>query len=238
MPEDGRHPRSFRPLQRHVSVVVPAADEADTITDCLAALERARAHLHDAYGGRVEASVTVVLDSCTDATGPLAARFPVHLLEVRQRCVGAARAAGCGTALERDRPWVLANTDADSCVPVHWLTSIIGHVVRGADVVLGTVRPGPGLPPSDEGAWYAGHQLQAAHDHVHGANFAVTAQAYRRLGGWQPLATGEDEALARAARSAGLPMAAVDDAPVCTSSRLVARAPGGFSSYLRGLTAS
>lgn len=238
MPEDGRHSRSFLPPERHVSVVVPAADEADTIAACLSALQRARAHLHETYAGRVDASVTVVLDACTDRTGRLAADFAVRLLDVQQRCVGAARAAGCAVALERDRPWVLANTDADSCVPVHWLTSIVGHVARGADVVLGTVRPAPGLPPADEHAWYAGHQLQAAHTHVHGANFAVTAEAYRRLGGWQPLASGEDEAFARTARSAGLSVAAVDDAPVRTSSRLEARAPGGFSSYLRGLTAS
>ncbi len=237
MPEDGRHPRSFLPSQRHVSVVVPAADEADLITECLAALQHARDHLRDAFGGRVGSSVTVALDSCTDATGPLAARFPVRRVEVQHRCVGATRAAGCAAALALDRPWVLANTDADSCVPAHWLTSLVEHVAHGADVVLGTVRPGPGLPSSHEGAWYADHDLRAAHEHVHGANLALTARAYHHLGGWQPLATGEDEALAMAARSAGLRVVAVDDAPVCTSSRLEARAPGGFSSYLRGLAA-
>ena len=238
MPEDGRHPRSLLPPQPHVSVVVPAADEADSIVDCLVALQRARQHLHHAFAGRIGSSITLVLDSCTDATGPLAARFPVRRIEVRDRCVGAARSAGCAVAVERDRPWLLANTDADSCVPVHWLTSVVRHTLAGADVVLGTVRPGPGLPPADEGAWYAEHQLHTAHEHVHGANLVLTAQAYRGLGGWQPLATGEDEALAVAARTAGLRVAAVDDAPVSTSSRLEARAPGGFSSYLRGLAAS
>ena len=235
MPEDGRTTRSQPPASAHVAVVVPAADEAASIADCLAALNRAQDHLREVFGGRVTSSVTVVLDSCTDATGQLAACFPVDLVSVQDRCVGAARAAGCAQALTRHEPWILANTDADSCVPVQWLSALVRHVLDGADVVLGTVRPGPGLPSDDADAWYAAHDLGAEHLHIHGANIALTAEAYRQLGGWRPMSTHEDVALAVAARRSGLRVIAVDDAPVQTSSRLEARAPGGFSSYLRGL---
>ena len=86
---------------------------------------------------------------------------------------------------------------------MHWLSALVRHVLDGADVVLGTVRPGPGLPSDDADAWYAAHDLGAEHLHIHGANIALTAEAYRQLGGWRPMSTHEDVALAVAARRSG-----------------------------------
>src|SRR4029079_19546511 len=66
-----------------------------------------------------------------------------------------------------------------------------------------------------------------------GANFALRADAYIALGGWRAISSGEDVDLAdrtshrRVSRTAAI--------RVTTSVRPTARAPHGFSSYLRSL---
>jgi hypothetical protein len=71
---------------------------------------------------------------------------------ITSRNVGAARRAGTRAALRgRAGParelW-LARTDADSAVPADWLTVMVRAAGRGADLLLGTVLPGPDLRPS------------------------------------------------------------------------------------------
>jgi hypothetical protein len=72
---------------------------------------------------------------------------------------------------------------------------------------------------------------------VHGANLGIWADTYLAIGGWQPLVTGEDTDLARRARSHWLSIKHTGAIPVVTSVRRVGRAPRGFSSYLRALSA-
>jgi hypothetical protein len=101
-------------------------------------------------------------------------------------------------------------------------------------VVLGTVLPGPGLRPAARTKWAGRHHLRDGHPHVHGANFGIRGDAYLALGGWPPLASGEDADLARrAARTGHLRISRIGSAPVTTSARREGRAPRGFSSYLR-----
>lgn len=223
---------------RAVAVVVPANNEQELIGPCLAALDRARAHLRRRRN--IDVRVMVVLDSCTDATGRIVAHAAVETLSGEFSSVGAARAAGTARLL-RDtiRPladlW-LANTDADSQVRPDWLTGMVELADRGADVLLGTVLPGPGLPRPVELRWHDGHVLRDDHPHVHGANFGIRAEAYAALRGWSAVATGEDVLLARRAVAAGhLRVVRTATSPVLTSVRAHGRAPGGFSSHLRGL---
>jgi Glycosyl transferase family 2 len=182
----------------------------------------------------------VVLDDCHDATAPIVARHPsVQPVTSTARNVGAARRLGTERALQHvatpKTSW-LANTDADSRVPPDWLTGMIRQANQGADVILGTVRPGDGLHPQVEDAWFAAHDLGEGHSHVHGANLGIRASTYLHLGGWRPLVTGEDTDLAdRAARSAGVQILRNAITPVVTSTRGQGRAPHGFSSYLRKL---
>ena len=223
---------------RRVAVIVPAANEEASIGRCLTSIAAARSSLYRSSVS-VQVQILVVLDDCADTTASIAARFAdVRPLAIAVRNVGAARRAGAAAALRGGRPsetW-LASTDADSEVPADWLTGMMTMARRGAHMVLGTVLPGDGLDAATRVAWLARHHLREDHPHVHGANLGIRGDAYLALGGWPPLAAGEDSDLAgRAMRASHLRIARTASIPVVTSPRLAARAPGGFSGYLRAL---
>jgi glycosyltransferase involved in cell wall biosynthesis len=224
-----------------VGVVVPAADEQETVAACLASLAVARRHLHRSARRLVRVRIVVVLDSCTDGTAEIVAGQPdVEAIATTARRVGIARAVGAAHLL-RVAPvpageiW-LANTDADSVVPPDWLSVAVEEADRGADLLVGTVRPGPGLSAATELAWRRRHVQRNDHPHVHGTNLGVRASAYLALGGWAPVATGEDTLLVGRASSAGhLRVRRTAAIAVHTSTRRAGRAPHGFAGYLRGL---
>lgn len=222
-------------------IVVPAADEADRIGSCLRAI-RVAAHRLKVFRPAVTVRVVVVLDSCTDGTAAVVAAFR-DVISVRStaRCVGAARALGTAAGLAGAAPlhdvWT-AHTDADSTVPAHWLVHMIGSAERGADVVLGTVTPGFELDPPGRRAWHQHHPAHAEHPYIHGANLGIRASCLRALGGWPELVSGEDVLLAERATLAGAAIDRTSAIPVHTSARKHGRAPRGFSSYLRMLSAA
>ena len=227
---------------RRLAVIVPAANEEQHIGSCLASIGAARAHLAQSRAASVHVQVFVVLDGCQDQTAAIAARFPgVRPLAIQAGRVGTARHAGALAAIGSAPParelW-LANTDADCAVPRDWLSFMVAESRRDTQVVLGTVLPGPGLPAALKKAWLSRHHLREGHPHIHGANFGIRADTYLTLGGWQPLSVGEDVDLAGRAAAAGhLRIRRTASAPVVTSSRTAARAPGGFASYLTALGA-
>ncbi len=226
-----------------VAVVVPAADEEDRIEACLDALDRARLDLLRSRGGVTRVEIVVVLDACRDRTSSLVderARAG-HLRAIRTgfRRVGAARRSGAQYAIAtlggHDRLW-LASTDADSRVPSVWLTEMVRAAGEGADLVLGTVLPGPELRPDLRALWLDRHELREGHPHVHGANLGVRADAYLALGGWRSdLASHEDVDLVRRAEEACLSIRRTARIPVVTSARATGRAPDGFARYVRDL---
>jgi GT2 family glycosyltransferase len=223
-----------------LAVILPAADEQDHIADSLKAIDAARLHLKDgAAGRRVHVKVIVVLDDCHDATADIVARHSgVFAMTSTARNVGAARGLGTDHAVEHaddPRTMWLANTDADSRVPPDWLTQMVAHAEQGVDLILGTVRPGHGLPLAVQQAWFNRHHLREGHSHVHGANLSIRASTYLAIGGWQPLPSGEDVDLAYRAIQSGARVKRTAAIPVVTSSRTDGRAPYGFSSYLRNL---
>lgn len=223
---------------RRVAVTVPAADEERRMFRCLTSIAVA-ARVLGARAG-IPVRVIVALDSCRDRTAVICAEFPgVSTVTVAGRNAGAARRAAAAEALAHaDRPaelW-LASTDADSQVPADWLDAMIAESRRGADLVLGTVLPGPDLSPALRSRWLGRQHLRDGHPHVHGANLGIRGSAYTAIGGWQALASGEDADLARRAAAAGwLVISRTAAIPVVTSVRRAGRAPGGFSSYLRAL---
>jgi glycosyltransferase involved in cell wall biosynthesis len=225
-----------------VAVVVPAADEQDEIGACLEALQRARTALRRASGGTIRSRVIVVLDACRDATASIAASFAdVETVVSTARCVGAARRIGSTHALgltaDAGDLW-LASTDADCRVPEDWLIRMAAHADAGADVVLGTVQPEPGLTARAHAAWVAAHPISIGHPHVHAANLGIAARTYRELGGWHDLRCHEDVDLVARALALGARVVRSPDLPVGTSSRLHGRAPGGFAAYLSDLETS
>jgi glycosyltransferase involved in cell wall biosynthesis len=225
----------------HVGVIVPVANEDALLEQCLRALALAHTRVQATHPG-VTVQVVAVLDDCHDASELIARRWGVDIVAVAERSVGSARRAGVqhvltGRSTAPERIW-LANTDADSTAPRDWLSTMLTQADGGADLVLGTVILGPGVLPGIDFAWRAFHPPLDGHPYVHGANFGIRADAYLRLGGWPELVSGEDVALAvRAATAGDLQIRRSAATPVVTSSRLEARAPLGFSSYLRGLSA-
>lgn len=224
-----------------LAVVVPAHDEARLLPTALAALRRAAQH-PELPVGRV--LTVVVADACTDATPLLAARLGAHVVRVAARSPGRARAAGVQTALgllglPPERVWI-ASTDADSRVPPAWLAQQYRWARSGWDATVGTVRPAGWEPALTEvirreTERYRESAPGGAHPHVHGANLGVRGDAYLRVGGFPPLATGEDRALVTALEQGGHRVLRTRRCPVATSARLRPRAVGGYGAHLARL---
>jgi hypothetical protein len=75
------------------------------------------------------------------------------------------------------------------------------------------------------------------HEHVYGANLGVRADAYRAVGGFHSLTSGEDRDLWSRLENAGYPLARPTSAPVRTSARTNGRASGGVAELLKRLSA-
>lgn len=239
-----------------VAVVMPAHNEAEHLEGALLALQRAVDEVQRLQPG-VAVRVTVVLDSCTDGSAGIAARFAaadrrLSILEVNLRNAGASRGAGiraAGIGGTRRRPpgkrwtpppWAgrtwLANTDADSRVPENWLVRQLEFAEAGADAVLGSVEPDPaGMDPELLRLWLDRHPFEENHPHVYGANFGVRASAYLAAGGFPTLSSHEDRTLVQSLRGRAFTVTATDSIRVVTSGRTHARAPHGFGAYLRSL---
>ncbi|WP_216896323.1 glycosyltransferase [Nocardia alni] len=215
-----------------ILVVVPVHNEERLLARCLTALERAAAR------AQVPVRIQLVLDGCTDAS----TRIPgsaVEVLEIDQRNVGAARAAGfaetgsgCGA-----ETW-FATTDADSEVDQWWLRRQLAYARAGADAVAGVVSV----------RRWSDHRLLTArryerryrrrlrgrgHGHIHGANLGFRADLYWRTGGFRHLRTGEDIDLVSRIAAVGARIEWAEDVVVATSARQLGRAPAGFADHLR-----
>ena len=196
-----------------VDVVIPAHDEQDLLAGCLDALADCIA------ATPVPVTVTVVLDSCSDATEEIA-RGRARLVRTSARNVGIARARGfdslrCSSSSSpsssspsapRTRRWY-ATTDADSRVPRSWLTDQLALARAGADVVAGLVEVDAWLDwaPATRLRYLEGYHPGPGHRHIHGADIGISARAYRQLGGFDPLPVHEDVQLVRRAQ-AEMPM--------------------------------
>lgn len=220
-----------------IAVVVPARDEQDLLPLCLDSVHLAAAELALARPD-VACEVIVVVDVCTDETAAVATARGARVVSSSHGRVGAARALGVRTALAGRDPagvWI-ANTDADTRVPAHWLVRQAELAESGHDLVTGTVEPGFADADADLLArWHARHVLADGHPYIHAANLGIRGSVYSQVGGFEPVATHEDLRLVTRAAAAGIVVTATDAIRVRTSSRLVARAPEGFATYLREL---
>ncbi len=226
-----------------VAVVVPAREEQDCLASCVASVQAAAAALGES---RPDVVVRLVL-ALDDPDGYHALPSVDHVSVVRvlapASTAGAARAAGTAHVLATraggsEHGLWLANTDADSVVPVDWLTVMVALAELGADLVLGTVVPHADLHPRLRAGWRERYHMVDGHPHVHGANLGIRADLYDRVGGWSAVVTGEDVDLARrAGADLGARVRRTAQIPVVTSARLTGRAPGGFASYLAALDA-
>lgn len=214
-----------------IAVVIPAHNEARRLGRCLKAMASAVAVAEQA-GHRVE--VLVVLDRCADGTAAVAQRYPVITLEVDAGNVGMARRMGATMMLERGATW-LACTDADSRVPINWLSV---QLASSADAVCGTVHIthwNCAWNSALRKAFASRYQHREGHRHIHGANLGVSAQAYRAAGGFRPVPCHEDVHLIESLEEIGARIFWTAQHSVATSSRLDNRVPEGFGRFLMNL---
>lgn len=175
-----------------IGVAIPAHDEEASLGACLAALLLAARN--PVLGGEAVA-VLVVLDACGDGSRavvrhnqPLFAAAGVALdcIEVDERRVGAARAAGARRLLALGARW-LAFTDADTRVSSQWLAT---QLALDADVVCGSVAVYDWSPHAERADALCEHfarnyQDRDGHRRIHGANLGVRAAAYLAAGGFE-----------------------------------------------------
>ena len=213
-----------------IGIVIPAHNEERLIGSALSAVSRAANHPGLA-GEDVE--ILVVLDHCSDDTQRRVHAQGVATIAVAERNVGIARANGAEALLARGARW-LAFTDADSVVSPNWL---VDQLALNADAVCGSVEVEDWSVHGVHADLLCRHFRATyndndGHRHIHGANLGVSAEAYRRAGGFQPLACSEDVALVSALEVAGARIAWSAKPRVVTSARRHARASGGFADTL------
>ncbi|HZZ13686.1 MAG TPA: glycosyltransferase [Paraburkholderia sp.] len=210
-----------------IGVIVPAHNEEALLAPCLAALIEASRH-EDLAGEPVR--IVVVLDACTDFTGAIARAYGVETLALTARNVGIARATGADFLLADDARW-LAFTDADSRVSPGWL---VAQLSLDADAVCGSIAVDDWTahPLCVRENFRKTYVDADGHRHIHGANLGVSAEAYRRAGGFPPLTCSEDVALVDRLLATGARIAWSAAPRVITSARAAARARGGFGDTL------
>ncbi len=241
-------------------VAVPARDEAERISACLAALLDQR----DLDGGPLQPDaiqLVVLANNCRDGTAKIARRSgrAIQVVETTlppgSANAGAARKAAMDMAADLiplGGAGLICTTDADSRPRPDWIARLWKAVDAGAEAVAGAVDfdPHEADPVAfsearrREGLYSAlqaeivacadpeAHNPWPNHIWAWGANLAVTASAYRRVGGLpaQPLA--EDRAFVEQLRRHDVPVRHCLDARVWTSARRVGRAEGGLASLV------
>jgi cellulose synthase/poly-beta-1,6-N-acetylglucosamine synthase-like glycosyltransferase len=228
----------MKPASWSVGVVVPAQNEEASIASCIESIRQScqSAQLREYW-------IVIAADSCTDGTVPRARSAlggAGEVLECNARSAGSARRLGVDAVLSHfghrqlKHIW-LANTDADSHVPSDWIEVQLRLADAGVAAVAGIVK-------LEEGGSPAAHELYRAtyltrpdgtHAHVHGANLALRADAYRDAGGWAHRALAEDHCLWNRLKRRGWRLSSPVNSVVVTSARLIGRARGGFADTMK-----
>jgi len=172
-----------------VSVIVPAYNERELIGACLDSLLRQQSA--PSY------EIIVANNASTDDTAAIASAKGVRVVEeplkgyVHALCRGVASARGD----------ILAFTDADSCVPPHWLARLCRGLEDPRVVAVGGI-----FAFADASPWLAGAQRVASafYRDLCGANVAVRREAFEAVGGFEGVANfGADTVLTQRLRSVG-----------------------------------
>ena len=235
-----------RPL---IAICVPARNEAALLPRFLDALA--------VQSGQSRFMLCLLLDSCTDASEAVVrARIDGLPFETRvatafssQPNAGRARrqAMHLGLSLVTGRDAMIVSTDADTVPDANWLSANRRALDR-ADIATGLVRRIGGKPCAAQDrieayydALYAARRVidpvpwEAidTHHYTSAASMAFRVDAYRSLGGFAPIARGEDGQIVDAAQRVGLRVTRDAAIRVRTSARRDGRAVGGLADHLR-----
>ncbi len=243
-----------------VVVAIPVKDEEQRITACLASLaEQVEVEFSDIA---VLLLLNNTRDGTADTVRGLGALMPYALqmrtVELPEPYANAGWARRL--AMEAAAEWVapgglILTTDADTVMDTDWIAANRREVEKGVDAVAGYVMADPmelmELPPEilERGRLEWEYQQLAAelvaradpdpcdpwprHNQNCGASAAITAEAYRRIGGLPPHAVGEDRALFESLRRVDGRIRHSLDVQVVTSARTDGRALGGLSDAIR-----
>ncbi len=172
----------YRPGERwpRVSVIVCAFNAQDTIAQCLDGLR-------DVEYPNFE--VIVVNDGSTDATGTIAARYPVRLITTPNRGLSNAR----NTGLEAAEGEIVAYLDSDAFPDPNWLQYLAAAFRDATFVGIG----GPNLAPPklgriaecfDNAPGGPAHVLLSDREaeHIPGCNMAFRRESLVAIGGFDP----------------------------------------------------
>lgn len=252
-------------LQRlALAIAIPAHDEVALLPRCLQALAAQRG----APDFAVLVFANNCTDGTAALARAMAPALPFRLIVEEAELAPQNRNAGHARrrAMERaarlsNRPdFLLLATDADAQPAPDWVARMQAHLCAGADAVAGRVvieaASAAALPmpvrmrsrkeahlarlldrlaslldpvPWDPWPRHAGHW---------GANFGVTAAAFRRAGGIPPVPVAEDRAFFRALERVNAQIRHADDSRVLVSARLDGRAAGGMADVLRHRSAT
>jgi glycosyltransferase involved in cell wall biosynthesis len=234
-----------------VGVVLPVHNEQELLEASLRSLAGAFGQLRE---WELEAKLVVVLDSCTDASEDVAREFAVtcargpramelSVVTCRAKNVGYARGLGCSLLLSKwshvdpSKIWI-ATTDADSTVPLNWLTTqVLQHEV-GAEHWSGRVKVTDWSEHRRETRRRWQREYEQESRPIHGASLGFNGAAYLAAGGFKALKSGEDRALHRALLDQGKRGYYDSVTRVVTSGRRQARAPYGFAHALDLISSS
>ena len=220
----------------NIAIVIPAHNEALTISKCLASVQSAIEQLPST----ITATVLVVLDSCSDDTLTLVKHAGVDYLCCDYRCVGQVRDLGILHAIASGATW-LACTDADSLVTADWLTQQIANINHQPTAMICgvvSVDDWAHLTPQTRKDYIAHYQDKMGHRHIHGANLSFSSAAYLAVGGFAALPCHEDVDLVKKFEKRNFAITWSNRVRVITSSRLQARAAEGFAAFLANLETS
>ncbi|WP_256210603.1 glycosyltransferase family 2 protein [Sphingomonas sp. OV641] len=236
-------------------ICVPARNEEDALPTLIAAL-------CDLAVPPMELDVCIYLDRCNDGSAALladkAAKLPFRLVVEHggasvEANAGAARRAAfaMGLGMLGGREGLIFTTDADSAPERDWIAAG-QRALAQADVVAGRIMRVDAMRDTEQS------RLEHYYDRLHryrrmidpvpweardthhfsgGANMAVRASAYRAIGGFRPLASGEDATLLDDAARAGFRVRRDAAMVVETSSRRIGRVAEGLAGTLRALDA-
>lgn len=101
-----------------ISVVVPAFNEATTLSACLQSL------VDQDYQGKYE--IIVVNNNSTDLTAKIAAIYSHKVISEKRQGVAWARQAGFKAA----KGEIIFSTDADTIVPQNWISTIVSEFIK------------------------------------------------------------------------------------------------------------
>lgn len=240
-----------RSTSHDAAICVPLRDERRSVAGLIRAVARQdrdaleRTLLLLCLDGDCAATRTAAATALAEA--PWVTVRIVVIPRLPQPDAGRARGAAIDAGLAAIEPGgVLLTTDADTRPDPDWLAASL-DALRSADLVCGRIRRRDAARDAWRRPIEAYLDALAAvraridpiaydpdpHWNEGGASLALTAAAYRTIGGVPALATGEDRALVDAVRRAGLRVRHDPAVRVATSSRAIGRATGGLADAIR-----